>query len=315
MIDVIIPNYNGAALLPVCLEALRRQTRRDFKITVVDDASTDQSVELLQTRYPEVAVLPLRKNSGLAKAINLAIAATQHEYVVLLNNDTEADEQWLAKLVGALETHPECAFAASKLRLFDRRTVLHSAGDGYRGNGVPFNRGVWEVDQGQYDTSVDVFGPCAGAAAYRRTALEALASDGRVFDEDLFMYCEDVDLNVRARLAGMRTLFVAEAVVYHMLSATGGGTLASYYCGRNFILVWAKNMPRAAVSKYIGSFLAQQLQITFSALRHIRGAAARARLRGQLAGLVALPRFVKKRRTIRQHQQLVDAQFIALLGK
>jgi hypothetical protein len=100
-----------------------------------------------------------------------------------------------------------------------------------------------------------------------------------------------------------------------MLSATGGGTLASYYCGRNFILVWAKNMPRAAVIKYMLSFVTQQLQITFSALRHIRGAAARARLRGQLAGLAALPRFVAKRRAIRQQQRLQDTQFIALLGK
>lgn len=315
MIDVIIPNYNGVDLLPVCLEALRRQTRCDFKITVVDDASTDQSLELLSSRFPEVAVLKLDKNSGLAKAINLAIAATHHEYVVLLNNDTEADENWLAALVGALEKQLAFAFAASKLRLYDRRNVLHSAGDGYRGDGIPFNRGVWEVDQGQYDTAVDVFGPCAGAAAYRRTALEELAVDGRVFDEDLFMYCEDVDLNIRARLAGMQTVFVPEAVVYHMLSATGGGTLASYYCGRNFILVWAKNMPRAAVVRYIFSFLGQQLQITFSAIRHIRGTAARARLRGQLAGLAALPKFVNKRRSIRHQQQLLDTQFIALLGK
>lgn len=315
MIDVIIPNYNGAALLPVCLEALRRQTRRDFTITVVDDASTDQSVDLLRSRFPEVTVLQLAQNCGLAKAINRAIAATHHEYTVLLNNDTEADNNWLAALVGALEAHPDYAFAASKLRLYDRRSVLHSAGDGYHANGLPFNRGVWEVDHGQYDGSVDVFGPCAGAAAYRRTALEVLAANGQVFDEDLFMYCEDVDLNIRARLAGMRTLFVPEAVVYHMLSATGGGSLASYYCGRNFILVWAKNMPRIAVMRYIFGFLAQQLKITFSALRHIRGEAARARLRGQMAGIAALPRFMTKRRAIRQRQQLLDTQFIALLGK
>ncbi len=315
MIDIIIPNYNGVALLPVCLDALRRQSRRDFVITVVDDASTDESVALLYSQYPEVTTIELETNSGLAKAINRAIALTNQEYVVFLNNDTEAEPFWLEELVGALEMHPEYAFAASKLRLFDRREVLHSAGDGYGPDGLPFSRGVWEVDRGQYDQSIDVFGPCAGAAAYRRSALIELAVDGSVFDEDLFMYCEDVDLNIRARLAGLRTIFVPTAIVYHMLSATGGGSLASYYCGRNFILVWSKNMPRSAITAYLRSFLRQQFSITFDALRHIRGTAARARLRGQLAGLAALPRFIRKRRALQTRQRLQDTQFLALLGR
>ncbi len=315
MIDIIIPNYNGAALLPVCLDALRRQTRQDFQITIIDDASTDNSVALLHERYPEVRVIELARNSGLAKAINYALTVTDAEYVVLLNNDTEADEHWVAELIGALEQHPEYAFAASKLRLYDQREVIHSAGDGYRLDGVPFNRGVWEVDRGQYDTAIEVFGPCAGAAAYRRSVLAALAIDGRVFDEDLFMYCEDVDLNLRARLAGYRTIFVPTAIVYHKVSATGGGLLASYYCGRNFILVWSKNMPTVAIAKYFFAFLKQQCLITFEAVRHIRGAAARARLRGQLAGLRDLPRFIAKRSVIRQRQRLADAQFIAALEK
>lgn len=306
MIDIIIPNYNGAALLPICLDALRRQTRQDFQITIIDDASSDDSLTLLRERYPEVNLIALTQNSGLAKAINHGIRATSAPYVVLLNNDTEAEPAWLTKLVGALEARSGYAFAASKLRLYDRRDVLHSAGDGYRYDGVPFNRGVWEVDRGQYDDSLDIFGPCAGAAAYRRSALEALAIDGRVFDEDLFMYCEDVDLNIRAYLAGYRTIFVPTAIVYHKLSATGGGSLASYYCGRNFILVWSKNMPAAAIHQYFWPFLRQQLRITLDALRHVRGAAARARLRGQLAALRDLPSFIAKRTTIRRVQQRID---------
>lgn len=315
MIDVIIPNYNGAKLLPGCLEALRRQSRRDFSITIVDDASTDKSVKLLERDYPDVHLLRLPHNRGLAAAINYAIARTCGEYIVLLNNDTEVDQHWLAELIGALEHQPEYAFAASKMLLFDRRTVLHSAGDGYRVDGIPFNRGVWESDHGQYDDAHDVFGPCAGAAAYRRSVLEELAIDERVFDEDLFMYCEDVDLNIRARLAGYRTIFVPTAIVYHMLSATGGGTLASYYCGRNFILVWIKNMPSAAIVRYGGVFIRRQLGITLDALKHIRGADARARVRGQLAALPLLPRFWVKRRAVHERQRLHALQFIASLGK
>lgn len=296
MIDIIIPNYNGAALLPICLDALRRQTRRDYAITVVDDGSTDDSLELLRAHYPEVRVLALGRNVGLAAAVNRAIAQTNAEFVVLLNNDTEPDERWLQELVGALERYPSYAFAASKLRLFDQRNTLHSAGDGYRLDGVPFNRGVWQQDRGQYDALAEVFGPCAGAAAYRRQALMALAdADGRVFDESLFMYCEDVDLNLRARRAGFRTVFVPTAVVYHRLSATGGGPLASYYCGRNFILVWVKNMPARLLLRGLPAFVMAQLRISWEALRHIRGAAARARLRGQAAALRQLPHTIRRR--------------------
>jgi len=305
MIDVIIPNYNGSAFLPVCLDSLRAQTRCDFTVTVVDDASTDDSVALIKSRYPEVQVFQLDQNRGFAAAVNAGLAATHQPFVALLNNDTEADPHWLAALIGALERWPQFAFAASKLRLFDRRNVLHSAGDFYRPNGEPGNRGVWEEDRGQYDVYSEVFGPCAGAAAYRRSALELLAEDGRVFDEELVMYCEDVDLNLRARRKGLRTIFVPTAVVYHRLSASGGGALASYYCGRNFPLVWVKNMPSDLMRRYWPALIASQLRFALHSLRHIREPAARARLRGQLAGLRALPSFWSRRALTAEETELI----------
>jgi GT2 family glycosyltransferase len=295
VIDVIIPNYNGAALLPTCLDALRRQSRRDFMVTVVDDGSTDSSLALLARDYPEVQLIRMDRNRGLAAAVNAAIRATAQPFVVLLNNDTEADPRWIEALIGALERYPAFSFAASKLMLFDRRDHIHSAGDYYQPDGVPGSRGVWERDQGQYDVIGEVFGACAGAAAYRRTALAALAVDGQVLDEDLVMYCEDVDLNLRARLRGMRTIFVPTAVVYHKLSATGGGSLASYYCGRNFMLVWAKNMPPSLARRHWRGLLRSQIGLLAHALWHAREPAARARIRGQIDGLRNLPRFLRKR--------------------
>lgn len=312
-IDVIIPNYNGAHLLPLCLDALRAQTRCDFAVTVVDDGSSDGSLDLLAAAYPEVNVVSMSHNRGLAAAVNAGIAATAAPYVALLNNDTEADREWLARLVGALERYPGYAFAASKLLLFDRRDHIHSAGDFYRPDGEPGSRGVWERDRGQYDALGEVFGPCAGAAAYRREALAALADDGRVFDEDLVMYCEDVDLNLRARQRGLRTLFVPSAVVYHQLSATGGGALASYYCGRNFLLVWVKNMPGPLARRHWPRLVRSQLTFTLDSLRHIREPAARARLRGQLAALRALPRFLRKRQASRP-PTVSPQQFAATLS-
>ncbi|MBI2888193.1 MAG: glycosyltransferase family 2 protein [Chloroflexi bacterium] len=307
--NVIIPNWNGAHLLPTCLDALRAQSFGDFEAVVVDNGSTDGSRPLLAQAYPEVRVMLLPENRYFAGAVNRAITETSAPLVVLLNNDTEAEPAWLGRLVGALDAHPEAGMATSKLLLFDRRTVLHSAGDYYTLRGQPGNRGVWEEDQGQYDGDQMVFSACGGAAAYRRSMLEEIG----LFDEDLVAYCEDVDLAFRAQLAGYTCVFVPEARVYHRLSATGGGTLASYYCGRNFIGVAAKNMPSSLLRRHWLRILRSQAAHVWGALRHVREPAARARLRGQLAGLVALPRMWRKRRAVFALQRVPDAYIESIL--
>ena len=143
-IDIIIPNYNGATLLPACLDALAAQTRRDWRILIVDDASTDDSLAMLRQRYPAIAVLALPQNGGFVRTVNAGLAQTSAPLVILLNNDTVPDERFVEQLAGALERFPAYAFAAAKLRLFDRPGHLHSAGDGYGWDGVPFSRGVWQ---------------------------------------------------------------------------------------------------------------------------------------------------------------------------
>jgi GT2 family glycosyltransferase len=295
-VDVIIPTYNGATLLAACLDALRQQTYRDFAVLVVDDGSSDGTAALLAARYPEACVLRREQNGGLAAACNAGIAATVGELVCLLNNDTEPEPGWLAALVAALDDASWAASAASKLLLFDRRDVLHSAGDGFTVAGLPVNRGVWQRDRGQYDAAREVFGPCAGAALYRRTALARVSAAGaRPFDEDLFMYCEDVDLNWRLQLAGERSVFAPEARVSHHLSATGGGALASYYVARNLLLVLVKDVPGPLLRRYWPRIAATQAGRAWRAARAWRGAAARATLRGMLAALPLLPAFWRKR--------------------
>ncbi len=312
-VSIIIPNWNGARLLPVCLRALARQTFRDFESVVVDNASADDSRALLARDFPDVRVLALDANYFFAGAVNRGIRSTASEIVVLLNNDTEAEATWLEELVSALDANPRAGMAATKLRLFDERTKLHSAGDFYRRDGTPGNRGVWEIDVGQYDdarAAPPLFGVCGGACAYRR----ALLDDIGLFDEDLKFNCEDVDLNWRARLAGYDCVLAPRAIVYHMLSASGGGKFASYYVGRNFIAVLAKNYPRALWQKYWREILAAQWAITRDALRHWRGDAARARLRGQVAGLAALPRYLQKRRATQALQRVSDGELEKLLA-
>ncbi len=298
--SVIIPNWNGLALLRPCLDSLRRQTMQDFEVIVVDNASSDGSVAALAREYPEVRVLALPTNGGYTAGCNAGARLARGQVLILLNNDTEADPEWLAELLAALDRHPEAGSAASRLMIYDRRDTLHSAGDLYGRNGLPDSRGVWQTYGPPYDQETYVFGPCGGAAAYRRATWEELGG----LEEAFFMYCEDVDLAWRAQLAGWKCIYAPKAVVYHRLSATGGGKLASYYVGRNTVWVIARNYPTALLKRHWRCILAAQAHIAWQALRAWRGAAARARLRGQLVGLLTWPRWLRARRAIQRRRRV-----------
>ena len=306
LLSVIIPNWNGARYLPTCLDALRRQTYARLEVILVDNGSSDESIALVERDYPETVLLQLGKNWGLAGAVNRGIAAARGEVIAPLNNDTEVTPDWAAALMETLVTHPEAGQAASKILLFDQRDTLHSAGDAYRVDGIPVNRGVWQKDVGQYDHQEYIWGGCGGAVAYRRSMLDDIG----LFDEDFFMYCEDVDLNWRAQLAGYRCVFAPRAVVYHRLSATGGGALASFYTGRNTLWVLFKDYPGPLLRQHWPAIVRAQLEISRAALRAWRGAAARARLRGQLAAWLGLPGCLRKRRAI-QASRRVSLEYLA----
>jgi len=304
-VSIVIPNWNGAHHLPTCLESLRRQTYPHVEIIVADNRSTDGSLELLARDYPEVQVLALGENRGFAGACNAGMQVARGAFVVLLNNDTEANPRWVEEIVAAFQRHPEAGLVASKMLLFDRRDSFHTAGDLYRVSGIPGNRGVWQKDVGQYDREEYVFGACGGSAAYRQATLDQVG----LLDEDFFYSCEDVDLAWRAQLAGWRCVYAPRAVVYHKLSATGGGVTASFYDGRNFIYLLAKDYPGDLWRMHWRAILRAQLRITADALRAWRGAAARARLRGQLAGLLGIPRMLRKRRTV-QRSRTVEQSYL-----
>jgi GT2 family glycosyltransferase len=307
-VTVIIATYNGLRYLVPCLRALEAQTFREFQILVVDDGSGDGTLAVIQRDFPAVAAVRFPTNGGLARAHNAAIAASDGDYVVLLNNDTEPEPQWLERLVATADACPDAWAVACKLRLWDRRDRLHAAGDGFGADGVPRNLGVWERDEGQWDTGRWLWGPQGGAALYRRAALRALsfAAIGDPFDAFFFMYCEDVDLNWRARLAGYQTAFAPDAVVYHHLSATGGGRLASYYVGRNTLAVLVKDLPVRLLRRHWRAIARAQLRITRESLRHLREPAARARFRGQIAVLPMLPTLLRARAIVQARRAVSD---------
>lgn len=309
-LSIIIPTLNGMRWLPTLLAALADQTLRDFEVIVVDDGSTDESVAWLEQNYPEVRLLVNRHNQGFVAACNLGADAARGRVIVFLNNDTEPERGWAEALAKAVCANPTAGIYASKLLLFDRRDTLHSAGDALGVDGIPRNRGVWQQDMGQYDRQTAVFSACGGAVAYRRDVWTTLGG----FDESFWMYLEDTDFAFRAQLLGYAPVFVPDARVYHHLSATGGGTLASYYVGRNTIWMLAKNMPRHLLRRYGLRMLAAQVGIAVDALRNWRGEAARARLRGQIAGVLGLLTPLRKRQLIQRRRILDDRELAARLS-
>ena len=305
LVSVIIPNWNGGVHLPTCLDSLRAQTWPRLEVIVADNGSTDGSLELLACEYPDVKVLPLGENRGFTGGCNAGMLEARGQLLALLNNDVEADPRWVEEIVAAFERHPDAGFVASKMLLFDRRDVFHTAGDFYRVDGVPGNRGVWERDVGQYDREEYVFSACGGSAAYRKVMLDQIG----LLDEDFYFSCEDVDIAWRAQLAGWRCVYAPRAIVYHKLSASGGGVTASFFNGRNFIYLLAKDYPTDLWRSNHRRILQAQCRIMADALRAWRGEEARARLRGQVAGILGISRMCRKRRHI-QRSRSVDRSYI-----
>ncbi len=308
-VTVVIPNWNTREFLGPCLRSLRRQTFRDFETVVVDSASTDGSVGFVEESFPEVRTICLPENRGFSGAVNAGIRASAAELVVLLNNDTEQDPQWLERLVDAADRHPEAGLFASKLVDFEDRRVLDGAGDALRPSGFPYRLGHGEVDRGQFDREEFVFGACAAAALYRRSVF----GDVGLFDEDFFAYCEDADLGFRAQLAGHRCLYVPGSVVYHVGSVSTGGkrsATATRLGARNSVSLLVKNLPLSAVPHVLPFFVLEQLG-------RLLVAAATGSPRAQLQGLSEarrhLPLMLKKRRQIQGERRVSGGEIRALL--
>jgi GT2 family glycosyltransferase len=308
-VTVAIPNWNGARFLASCLDSLRAQTFGDFDVVVVDNGSTDESLDLVARDYPEVRLVRWETNRGVAAAFNEGVRQCRGDLLALLNNDMELDPGWLEAMAAAMDADPKAGAVAAKILFIDRKTI-NSAGDVYRRDGVPGNRGVHEIDRGQYDRPEYVFGASGGASLFRRRLFDEIG----FFDERLVSYCEDVDWAWRMQLAGYRCLYVPGAVAYHWGSATGGGALASYYCGRNFIRVLLKNLPSSVLRRHWGCIVWRELQLAFEALRHGREPAARARLAGQWAGLRGVPETLRQRRWTMSMKRVSDDYIESLLA-
>lgn len=316
-VSVIVLNWNGRAHLAHCLPALAAQTFREFETIVVDNASTrDDSVAFVRTGFPWARVVALTENRGFSGGNLAGLEVAAGDYVVLLNNDTRPEPDWLERLVACADAQPSAGIVAAHLLSWDG-TRTDSAGDGCRvtGRGFARHRGM-SADSAP--ESGPCFGACAGAALYRRE----LIADVGFLDADFFLNFEDTDLAVRARLRGWQAWFCREARVRHRVSASQGAWSRwnTFYGARNHLWVCAKNLPGWLLVKYAPLTLAELAFLGWRAARHgrlcdyVHGLWAAARGLGPQLAKRRI-NLATRRVTVREFDRMLSAPDFAAWGR
>jgi GT2 family glycosyltransferase len=296
----------------------RQQLNQPFEVVVVDNGSSDGSPEMVLQEFSGQPAFQLKlirngDNRGFCAANNQGFAASNSELVALLNNDAEAEPDWLRALAGVFEDGPEIGMAASKILVYEDPRRIDKAGHLIYPDGQNRGRGSGEFDAGQYDRIEEVLWPDGCAAMYRRAMLDQIGG----FDEDFFAYADDAELGLRARIAGWNCIYTPHAVVRHHRGATLGVRSGRRLelIERNRVLLAAKLFPWSLLWLNGAYYLARLVASLWAAARNrgevgrypgIRGKlqAALALLRGDLQALKLLPRMLRKRRHVNRIRKL-----------
>lgn len=307
-VAVIVVNYNAGRHLLRVVEGLAAQDRAPDRVIVIDNGSTDDSLEGLSEAYPSVEIVHAASNLGFAAGNNLGVArATDCEWIAFLNPDAVPHVDWLSELLDAAAKHPSASLLGSTMLVDGQPERLDGTGDVYSRGGIAFRR-----HHGQPVTAAphggDVFGACAAAALIRRSTFMALGG----FCEEFFCYYEDVDLAFRIRLAGGSCRYVPDSVVDHVGSLTTGreSSFTLYHSHRNMVWTFVSNMPRGLLIRYLPQHIAANItMVIWYSLQGQPGALLRAK-KDALLGL----RWALRRRRLIQQQRVatVDSLHHAL---
>ncbi len=240
-VTVVIPNYNGIKYIRGCMDSLLAQKDSSFDILVIDNASKDGSLEILQKEYPRAQVIALTENTGFCHAVNLGIRKSTTPYVLLLNNDTVVKPGFVSSLTEAIEQSEDIFSVSSLMLSMQDEDLVDDAGDGYCVLGWAYARGKGRPAK-DFSCRTEVFAACGGAAIYRRRVFDEIG----YFDENHFAYLEDIDIGYRARIYGYRNFYEPKAKVIHAGSATSGSRYNEFktrLSSANNAYMIGKNMP------------------------------------------------------------------------
>lgn len=320
-VSIVIVNFNGGRLLAECLGSLAGQTYRDFETVIVDNGSTDGSLEGARALLPDATEVALDDNAGFARGNNLGIARATGELILTLNNDARLTPTCLAELVAAADRRPAAGMFAPKILVSTDTRRIDSAGLLIYADGVYRARGWQEPDGPRFADEQEVVFPCASVALYRRAMLD----DVGLFDEDYFLYLEDADLGMRGRFRGWSCWYVPRALALHLKSSTAGkhSKVKAYYVERNRIFNLVKHTPLPVIALSPLFTLYRYLLQAFAALtgRGASGGFVRDYSHGELLGILfrsyagalrALPTMWRKRRAIYGGRRISRREIYAL---
>jgi GT2 family glycosyltransferase len=239
--SVLIINYNGGTYLQKAIDSLSAQTFQNFETIIIDNDSTDGSMNGLDaSALPHCDIDLLGRNSGFAEGNNIAAKKARGEWLALLNADAEAAPDWLETLASSISAHPDCRMFASTQLSMDDNDILDGIGDGYTIWGFAW-RGGYHRPASEIPEAGETFAPCGASAVYHRETF--LAHGG--FEERYFCFMEDVDLGFRMRLAGEYCLFQPDAIVQHKGGGLSGeaSEFSVYHGARNRVWTYIGNMP------------------------------------------------------------------------
>lgn len=222
-VSIVIVTWHSAEHIGPCLRSIAALVRRPEAVIVVDNGSTDETVEIVRCTAPGVTMLPLGSNTGFCHAANRGIGETESRFVLLLNPDTRLEPTFLEEILPAFED-PRVGLAGGKILRFDGLTI-DSAGQSLGRSRQPIDRGYGKRDAGQFDSDEEVFGICGAAVVYRREMIASVSrTSGEFFDPTFFAFYEDLDVAWRARKLGWMAAYRHRAVAYHLRGGTAGSS-------------------------------------------------------------------------------------------
>ena len=309
VVSVVIVAWNSSAHLRVCFQSLKKQAFTDFEVVVVDNGSTDNSIEYIKDFGLRFKIERLNKNEGFSTANNIGARLANGKWIVLLNADAFPEPDWLENLLAAAETHPEYSFYSSRQIQANKTELLDGAGDVYNVSGLAWRR-YYNFPSSKFGHQTEeVFSACGAAALYLREDFSNVGG----FDEDYFSYFEDVDLGFRLRLTGKKCLYVPEAVVHHVGSASTGkrSDFSVYYGYRNMIWTFFKNMPSPLIWFFLPVHIVTLM--FFVVYLSFRGQ-GKVILRAIRDALQGLPGVLEKRKAIQKSKRIGPAELLKVMS-
>ena len=300
LVTIVMVNLNCGRFVDLVLPTVAAQTHARLEVLVVDNGSTDQSCQAIETRYSFAQVIRLGENRGFSAALNEGIRQSRGAFILSLNFDVVLEPDFIAALVDVLHRNPEAGWSAGALRKLTADGIVDSIdcnGHYWLPSRYCYGYDPQHDDPAFYSSEHHVFGASACAALYRKTMLEDLAMDGEIFDEDLFAYFEDVDLDWRAQQRGFRCLFTPAARGAHMRGGTGLSArpeVAALLLSNRFLVMVKNDEVRDLLRDLVPIAMRSARDIAMHARRHPRSLLIAARRVVQLA-----PRMLRKRRAIK----------------